>query len=437
MRTAVWPAALGRRRERGQVAATPGSTAKAASGRQIRTKQRLLLAPPLLLALFLGGCGMLAQPEPTPDYRPPATPTSVPGTLYTVEKGNISETVQVRGQVSAVKDALLFFQLRGYVKSLEMRVGDTVTEGTLLAEMESTDLELEILDIEYRLAKVQLQLQQAQAFHRRVESRLEIARYATAVKKTQKDRAWKDYQGVAHLGDKAWHELAWLENAEISYREAQAEEKQLEDELETKRLDVEIYEGELAYYQTLLDRKRARLAQTRLYAPFTGLIVAVDVQAGENALPYQSIGAIADPGQLQIEVYVMEADIDRVATGQKATVTLDAYPEALHSGTVQQIATKSSLSQGKRSYKVTIGFDDPSRVPTTIRMGADVSITSGIKTDILVIPTQVIFADGHAKYVDVYEDGRAKRTAVSIGATSDGMAEVTSGLKEGQILRIP
>lgn len=361
----------------------------------------------------------------------------MPGTLYTVKRGNIAETVQARGQVTAVRQALLYFELRGYVKKLAVKAGDTVTGGSLLAEMESANLDLEVLELERWVEKVQLELQQNKVLRHRLESRMEILTYTTSVKKTQKDRAWKDYQGVAHLGDKAWRELGVLENAEIEYYQAQAAEKQLEDELEAKRLDIEIKEKELAYYQTLLERKRARLAQTRLYAPFSGLVFAVDVQVGEEVMPYQTIGTIADPSQLQVEAYIVEADMDRVAVGQPVTVTLDAYPQSLHSAKVQRIATKSSLWQGKRSYQVVISFDDLSKVPTTVRMGADVLVNTGIKKDVLVIPTQTIFADGYNRYVEVYENGKPKRTAVTIGITAGGIAEVTSGLKEGQILRVP
>jgi HlyD family secretion protein len=120
---------------------------------------------------------------------------------------------------------------------------------------------------------------------------------------------------------------------------------------------VSVAEASLALAQRNLD-------DTVVRAPFAGIVTVKAAQEGEMVSPVSAgggftrtgIGTIVDMSSLEVEVDVSENFISRVATGQRATITLNAYPERRIPGRV--IAIIPTADRAKATVRVRVGFDE-------------------------------------------------------------------------------
>ena len=146
---------------------------------------------------------------------------------------------------------------------------------------------------------------------------------------------------------------------------------------------------------------------------------------------------------------VDETDIPTVKVGQRASVTIDAYPNKTFSGVVTEVGsspmTRSGVSTGTEAvnFEVKVQLDNP---PAGVRPGfsASADIITGTRAKTLAIPIQALVlrekpgsAPGKAQDeegVFLHKDGKAKFAPVTTGLTGEANIEIVKGLSEGQEL---
>jgi len=179
-------------------------------------------------------------------------------------------------------------------------------------------------------------------------------------------------------------------------------------------------------------------------APFSGVAISKDAQAGEMVSPVSAgggftrtgIGTIVDMSSLEIEVDVNESFINRVRREQKVEAVLDAYPD--WSIPAHVITTVPSADRQKATVRVRIGFDklDPRILPD---MGVKVSFlrdeeparTSTPVARVSTAKNAIRTLDGKT-IVFVVKDDRVERRAVRAGREDGNDIEVLSGLSAGE-----
>ena len=224
----------------------------------------------------------------------------------------------------------------------------------------------------------------------------------------------------------------------LEVQRLEAEIHRLEKEKEINALTIQTVEEEVRYRQTMAERNQQRLAQTQLKAPFDGVIVSVEKRAGEQLKPYEPLGAIADPSVFRVEATVLEEDILKVALGQPASVTLDAYAAQPFQATVTEIGASPVVWQGKNAYTIYLDFAQPDEAPASIRMGADVRIQVTERADVLLVPETAIARQGERSFVTKRNgDGSLEQVEVELGVSDGQWVEVVAGLSEGQEIEIP
>jgi len=182
------------------------------------------------------------------------------------------------------------------------------------------------------------------------------------------------------------------------------------------------------------------LDDTVIRAPFAGVVVSKDAQPGEMISPVSAgggntrtgIATVVDMSSLEIEVDVNEAYIGRVYAGQKVDAVLDAYPDwHIPSHVVSIIPT---ADRDKATVKVRVGFDklDPRILPQmsiqTWFLGDEQGAAAVAPQARVQIPQAAVHKDGATPYVYVYNDGRAERRAVKLGAATGSDIEVLAGV---------
>jgi len=146
---------------------------------------------------------------------------------------------------------------------------------------------------------------------------------------------------------------AELRLAEARYRQAAAHASA--PELAAAQADV-------AQAQARAAAARDALAHLTLTAPFAGVAAQVNVRPGERVAAGARAVALGDPDSLEVETTdLSEVDVARLAPGQSATITTEAYPGREFAATVRQIAPLGVDRRGERVFPVRLSLDEAAR----------------------------------------------------------------------------
>ena len=175
---------------------------------------------------------------------------------------------------------------------------------------------------------------------------------------------------------------------------------------------------------------KEKLSDYTLRASIGGTIAAVSVKKGDNASSGTSVATLISPQQM-VEISLNEVDVPKVKTGQKAVLTFDAIEELTITGTVAEVDSIGTATQGVVNYVVKIAFDtQDERVKPGMSVSAD--IITEAKPDVLLVSGSAVKTQGNYSYVEILENGQPQAVLVTVGSSNDTMVEITSGLSEGQ-----
>jgi multidrug efflux pump subunit AcrA (membrane-fusion protein) len=193
--------------------------------------------------------------------------------------------------------------------------------------------------------------------------------------------------------------------------------------------------AQLAADQAAIDAARAKLTAARqdraaatLRSPVSGKIAEVGLTAGSSAGSNSIM--IIGTGVQRVETTVPLVHIDDVKVGQPVSVAADGMKTPLH-GTVESIGMLSSTSGSVTTFPVTVELDHAER-RLYDGTGADVVITTGRASNVVVVPNSAIRSIGTAIHtVTVMDKGATKLVPVTLGVVGTDDSEVRSGLHAG------
>ena len=221
---------------------------------------------------------------------------------------------------------------------------------------------------------------------------------------------------------------------------AATKEASLLASLESARQQADVAKNSLQLDQQQLD-------DTVIRSPFAGVVVSKDAQPGEMISPNSAgggntrtgIATVVDMGSLEIDVDVNEAYLGRVHAGQKVDAVLDAYPDwHIPAHVVSIIPT---ADRDKATVKVRVGFDklDPRILPQMsiqVWFLGDEATGNTAPPARVMVPQAAVHKDGSTPYVYIFNDGRAERRAVKLGAATGSDMEVLAGVSGDETLII-
>jgi HlyD family secretion protein len=226
--------------------------------------------------------------------------------------------------------------------------------------------------------------------------------------------------------------------------------------LDKARFDVDTNEAALASARAQLEVRRSEHAVARarlidpasdatqdsptccieIRAPVTGQVLKI-IQESEAAVPAGApLMEIGDPLDLEVVADLLSTDAVRIDTG--AAVRIDGWGGPPVRGRVSRIEPAgfvkvSALGIEEQRVRTVIDFVDPPEAWS--RLGHDfrviVHVTVWSADDALTVPVSALFRKGDEWAVFAVRDGRARTTAVEVGQRNNRLAEVVSGLSEG------
>jgi RND family efflux transporter MFP subunit len=229
----------------------------------------------------------------------------------------------------------------------------------------------------------------------------------------------------------------------LAYQQALANYEQAKEEVEELRAGGEseaLRAARTAYEAALAEVEGVQtdLNAATLRAPFGGVVLAMYVQEGYWVQPSDSILFLADPRELRVIAQVTEIDVPKLAVGQEVRITFDAYPGQLYRGEVLSLPMRGQGQGGLSYYQIETSLQAEG---ADIRLGmlANVRVVIGEQHDVLTVPAAALVYRTSEEIVVMVRgaDGRAREQQVQIGLNDGILAEVLSGLSEGQTVLVP
>ncbi|MGC8875016.1 MAG: efflux RND transporter periplasmic adaptor subunit [Chloroflexia bacterium] len=411
-----------------------------------------------------------------------------------VYRGDIVLSVTGKGNLVPRAQVALGFRTSGVLASLEVKVGDRVGKGQVLARLDTQELELQ-------LAQAQLQLEQAEASLRELlagagateiltarknleqaQANLEDTRVSTAVSVQQaqlnllqaanavrdaqaayENIYWQNRQIEARTGElpdanadaeaEAWRKVenaqAAMEAARLSYESALERQgtsiRTAEAQVAVAQANLQdLLKGadqtQIASAQATVEQARLNVAQAQLAlekavltAPFTGTVIAIDTVVGEQVSG--SILTLADLDAPLVQFWVEETDLAQVAVGHRVRITFEALPDLTFDGQVIQVDPALVTVDGTPALQAWASIDlDPNSVRLFSGMSAEVEVIAAEAHDALLVPLQALreLAPGKYGVFVVRADGTLELRQVEVGLQDDVQVQILSGVELGE-----
>jgi len=188
-------------------------------------------------------------------------------------------------------------------------------------------------------------------------------------------------------------------------------------------------------YSADVDNLKAQLSQTVIYSPISGVITKQEAKVGEIAAPNSVLVSVISDGSLQIETNIPEVDIAKVAVGDRAKVTLDAYGnDVIFDAIVRSIDPGETVIEGVATYLTKLQFSKPDK---RIKSGmtANIDIVSATHENVLAVPQRAVRKSQDkelvSRYIGSSDATSTEDVVVTTGLrSSDGYVEILSGLNE-------
>jgi HlyD family secretion protein len=253
------------------------------------------------------------------------------------------------------------------------------------------------------------------------------------------EKALADAQTALAKGQAGGDPVA-LAKAQVAVQDAQVA-LQVAEKVRTD-LDAGSDATDIATAQAAVDKDalavsdaQAALDGSNILAPFNGTVLKTDVNAGDLVSDNTAVMSVANLKSLQVAASIDETTIRKVAAGQTARITFDAFPGQTFTGTVQSVPLQGTLQGGVTVYSVPISLNGADKVALRVGMTANVKIQSDQVKDVLLVPTLALqLSNGKYSVLvpNISDPNGAPRTvSVEIGLSDGTYTQITSGLEEG------
>jgi HlyD family secretion protein len=368
--------------------------------------------------------------------------TEAQSQLAKVGRGSLTVTVGADGNLSFVKDRKLVFGISGTIAEVNVEEGDFVTQGTVLARLDTTSLELAV-----RAAEVNLEI--AANSYTKITYPYTYTTFALNVPKAladiidakrQVDKALEKLEIGLSFDQywQVWKELNYAQQRLIEAEQSLAQGRGLTSGYISAADFWTIRSAQLGVEQAQvsLDVANTNLAQAVIVAPFDGVVAAVDIKEGDSLSTFdyatRTIIELVDPAKMELDAEVDEIDMPSVKLGQRAIISVDALPDVQIEGEVTSISPLATEESGLVLYKIKVSFEVPVSYELKAGMSATADIVVAERTDVLLVPSRAVGEDSQGNStVQVMVKGKIEEKVVVTGISDGLQIEIVSGLNEG------
>ena len=359
-----------------------------------------------------------------------STPPLLVNTAPVVVK-SIEDSLTLKAPLEGVESVEIVSRLHYEVIQLNVKEGDQVTKGQLLAVLDSKDLQRDIRD-----AQTSYEMTAAQY---REKIRNDQVMYDKTL--LEWEQARKDYEQYTILSEAGGVSSAELQKAENLVKTLEQSLKiynveggaMIPDVSEQKRLEMALQQ---------LEKKKQDLEDTQITSTIDGTVTRANIKVGRFADETDDdkpMFVIENLDRLQIKVPVSEYDIAKVREGQKVVISADILKDETVLGVVDRISPTGEVkafNSSERVIPITILVDDDSK-NLIAGITAKAKIEIARKEGVMVLPLETVMEkeDGACQVFKVQTDNTLHIVPVILGLETDLEAEVISDeLQEGDLV---
>ena len=316
-------------------------------------------------------------------------------------KTRLAESLETLASLTGPPDELL---LESRNRAIEIAQADLLDAETTLAElMQANELDIELADREIELAEARLaDAGDALATLLEDPDSLDILVKQTAVQ-----------LAVETLGE----------------AEATLEEYNAVDQLEIELRQADVFAARATQETAVTDLEHATLR-----APFGGIVIAINIEVGQQVNANTEAIEIADPSVVEVSGSVDEIDVLFLRVGAQAYVSLEALGNETLQGAISSIANSGTAQQGVVTYPVTIRVDSSENFQLPEGLSATAQVIIREQTDSLLVPLQALYGSVQAPMVRVVSGNDVIERPVTLGINDDFWVVIEDGLNEGETI---
>lgn len=423
------------------------------------------------IILFFVISGALAGSQPMPVMVTPAS------------KSEIEQTINTSGTVSADLSKTYFSDVDAKIGKINVSAGDAVKAGEVLIEYDS-----ESMDREIQLAKLELQsgegsyknsvqsnneklndlneatvnldvldqqIADTEAYIKGLENKIETKKSELALFGAQLQISlldWQDkpdseeymnlqklvqlnnYEQTNNEDIKGWEdELKVYNDMLADYKEYRSEMKSQKSSAEAGKMTAGAKEELEAGSQTKEIQAKDKLenletVSSGITAEFSGVITEMNAVEGASVPQGTQLFKLESTEDVSVKISVTKYDLDKIAIGQKATVTIGGKE---YEGEVSKI---NKMAEKNQSGAAVVGTEVKILNPDSdvyLGVEAKVVISTARETDVIVVPVSAVNVDMDGEFIYVVENSILVRKPVVTGISSDTMVQIAEGVKEG------
>jgi len=322
------------------------------------------------------------EPGPGGPQQGPSTPIKA----FAVAQFDFKDYLNALGTVKGGLEFKLSFEIPGIVESVNYKEGEDYAQGALLVSLRQNDILLRL---------------------RRSEARHKKAMTSTNIYKQKLE----EHQKLFDIGAIP---QSTLDKARLEHQGA-------------------MYEKEETALQVRADE--VILEKSNMYAPSDGMIGELNVEVGEAVTSNTLIGTHVLTDYVKAEFGVIERDVTRIKPRQPAFVYVDAYPDKVFNGEVDQISPIVTGTSRTASAEIKIANEEGFLLPG---MFARIKILLFEKNNAIVIPTEAIIqVDGKsAVYIVDEEQNKVQMREVLVEYSQSDYTVINDGLRKDELIAI-
>ena len=395
-----------------------------------QVRLRLLLVGSAVLLLLVGVIvvtGILGKAKPIP-----------PEKIVAAESGDIARSVVARGKIEPLSKVEVKSKANGIIKALLVDVGDRVTEGQILAELDKVDLEAQVREAKATRDGEEANLHAAVAAE--AKARIEAAN-------PELEFARRDFGRAQELFKQRIASQQQLDDASRAFEVSKNRQQLLDATVQTAGAQVEQARARVAAAKAALERAEEFLRYATIRAPIAGIVLTRNVELGDAVSSILNMGSAAtlimtlgDVSSVYIKGEVDEADIGKADCGQHVRTKVEAFPAESFDGVVTRIAPIGKELNNVTTFEVRVSI---SNVQGKLRanMTANAEIVLEERKNVLLIPEAALVYDKDksvsVQRLDTTARQGWRKTPLKIGISNGQRTEVLEGLKASDKLVLP
>lgn len=332
------------------------------------------------VALLLSGCGQekeqVKQEEVLRTVR----------VMQAVSTSNVNIR-SFSGIAKSNKEIKLSFKVQGNVIQNQLKVGDYIQKGDLVAKLDADTYVLKVQEAESVLQEGKANLRNAKNNYKRIQK------------------------------------LYINQNASQS-------------ELDKAKADFDLASASVERAKKQLNQAKLNLSYTKLYAPSNGYIAQKYVQSNENIAVGTAILLLSTDSNIEVEVQVPESFINKIALGSRVKVSLDSQPDKTYAAEVIKVAQVASTNQ---TYPVSAKLLKKDRAIKP-GMASSVEFGFGNEESLFLVPSHAVLQDRLGKrfvyVINAAEENKAvvHKRVVTTGHLKENSIEVLTGLVDADLV---